>query len=199
LRHDRLDELLSRGRLAGPAAERILDGALREAGIARPPWYRRKPILWGSPVLVCAAAAAFLLIGRPSPDAMRSKGSAAGDRAVVSVECSGRSFGTCRTEDFILFRVEAVPRQGFLAAYAEPASGGERVWFFPEADGNAPVVAASTEPQMLRQAVAARSLSPGRYQVHIVITGRPVSKPEILSGAGSDVITVRIVPLEVTP
>jgi hypothetical protein len=199
LRRDRLDDLLSRGRLAGPAAERILDGALRDAGIVGPPWYRRKPVLWGSPVLVCAAAAAFLLIGRPSPDAMRSKGAAAGDDAVVSVECAGRASGTCAGDDLILFRVEAVSRQGFLAAYAEPAAGGERIWFFPAAHGSAPVVTVSAEPQMLKQAVAARSLSPGRYQVHIVITARQLSKPEILSGVGPDVITVRTLPLEVTP
>jgi hypothetical protein len=130
---------------------------------------------------------------------MRSKGRTPGDRAVVSVECGGRAPGTCGRDDLILFRVEAVARQGFLAAYAEPTAGGERVWFFPQADGSAPVVAAGAEPQMLRQGVAARSLSPGRYQIHIVISGRPLSKPEILSGAGPDVIAVRTAPLEVVP
>jgi hypothetical protein len=199
MRRDRLDQLLSRGRLRGPAAERILDGALREARIVPPPWYRRKAMLFGSPVLAGAVAAAFVLIGKPSPDAMRSKGGTAGDSAVVSVECSGRPPGTCRTDDLILFRVEAVARQGFLIAYAEPSAGGERIWFFPQADGSAPVVAASAEPQTLRQAVAARSLSPGSYQVHIVITGRSVSKTEILSGVAPDVITVRTTPLEVVP
>jgi hypothetical protein len=105
----------------------------------------------------------------------------------------------CRTEDLILFRVEAIPRQGFLAAYAEPASGGERIWFFPEADGSAPVAAAGEEPQMLRQAVPARSLPPGRYRVHILITRRPVSKAEILSDLGPDAITARTMSLEVVP
>jgi hypothetical protein len=199
MRRDRLDQLLSRGRLGGPTAERVLDGALRQAGIVPPPWYRRRAVLFGSPVLVCAAAAAFVLIGRPAPDTMRSKGGSPGDSAVVSVECGGRAPGTCGREDLILFRVEAVARQGFLAAYAEPAIGGERIWFFPQADGSAPVVAAGTGPQVLREAVAARSMSPGHYQVHIVITGRPVSKQEILAGAGADVIAVRTTPLEVTP
>src|SRR5262249_34497530 len=141
----------------------------------------------------------FVLIGRPSPDTLRSKGGSPSDTAVVSVECGGRAPGTCRSDDLILFRVEGGARPGFLAAHARPAAGGGRAWFSPQAEGRAPVVPAGTEPQMLREAVAARSLSPGRYQVHIVITRHPIPKLEILSGSGPDVMAVRTTPLEVLP
>jgi len=198
LRRERLDQLLSRGHLAGPAAERILEGALRDAEIVPQPWYRRRIVLWGSPVL-CAAVAALVLVARPSPEGMRSKGGSASTGAIVSVECGGRAPGTCAADDLIMFRVEAVARPGFLGAYAEPAGGGERVWFFPSADGSAPAVAAGAEPQVLRQAVAARSLSPGRYQVHVVISDRPFGKSEILAATGPDVIAVGTTPLEVSP
>jgi hypothetical protein len=199
MKNEALDNLLARGRLGGRVRESILEQALRSADVIPPPWYRSRFVLWGSPALATVALAAMALVLRPATrDTIRSKGDP-GRAIVVSAECGGPNPTSCTLSDTLLFRVEGVEEQLCLAAYAEPEAGGERIWFFPLADGTEPFVLGQKEPQVLRQGVNVRSLPVGRYDIRVVLGARPLSKDEVISGAGHDVVAVRTVQLQVTP
>jgi hypothetical protein len=197
VRTDPLDQLLGRGRLSGRTREDILDGALRDAGVVPPPLYKRRIFLWGSPAVACAAAVALVVGLRAPTDDMRTKGQ--GRRAVISVECGGVDVARCDRTDKILFRVEGVTKAAYLVAYAQREGTGERVWFFPVADGTEPIVAAGDAPQVLREGVSAASLPSGRYEVQALLAARPLSRNEIASASDKDVIARRSTRLEVSP
>ncbi len=197
MRPDPLDNLLGRGRMSGRAREEVLEGALHDAGVVPPPWYKRKVFLWVSPAAACATAVALVLGLRAPPDEMRAKGQ--GRRAVISVECGGVDAARCSRTDKILFRVEGVSEAAYLAAYAQRDGTGERVWFFPLADGTEPIVGAGDAPQVLREGVNAASLPPGRYEVHALLALRPLSRNDIVSASNKDVIARRSTRLEVSP
>jgi len=183
--------------MSGRARERILDGALRDAGVIPPPWYKRKVFLWGSPALACAAAVALVVGLRAPTDDMRVKGQ--GGRAVISVECGGVDAARCARTDKILFRVEGVPEAAYLAAYAQREGTTERVWFFPLADGTEPTVEAGDAPQVLRQGVNAGSLPAGRYDIQALLAVRPLSRSEVVAASGKGIIARRSARIEVSP
>lgn len=197
MRPDPLDVLLGRGRLSGRTREKILEGALRDARVASSPWYKRKVLLWVSPAFACAVAVVLVLAGRGQTDEMRAKGR--GERGVISVECGGADTVRCSRTDKILFRVEGVPKQAYLTAYGQLEGLGERVWFFPRLDGSEPVVNASDEPRVLREGVNAGSLPAGRYEVHALLSARPLSRTEIVTGSDKDIVARRTARLEVLP
>jgi hypothetical protein len=199
MKDDSLDNLLARGRMGGRVREHVLEEALRNAEIIPPPWYRRRIFVLGSPALAALALAAVSLVLWPTRDTMRAKGDPARTAIVVSAECGGTDPNTCTQSDTLLFRFEGVEEQLYLAAFAAPEGGGERIWFFPLADGTEPTVLAQREPQVLRQGVNVRSLPVGRYDVRIVLGARPLSKEEVISGVSGDVLAVRTVRLEVKP
>src|SRR5438046_353827 len=83
-----LDLLLSRGRVRGPAAERVRQGVL-DAVAPRPRRSWRRPLALALPASVLVAAAALLLIRPHARDGERSKGTAAGQAVIVELACSG--------------------------------------------------------------------------------------------------------------
>jgi len=197
MRPDPLDHLLGRGRMSGRAREEILEGALRDAGVIPSPWYKRRVFLWGSPAVACAAAVALVLGLRAPTDDMRAKGQ--GTRAVISVECGGVDAARCARTDKILFRVEGVSEAAYLVAYAQRDGTGERVWFFPLADGTEPTVAAGDAPQVLREGVNAGSLPTGRYDIQALLAVRPLSRSEVVAASGKGIIARRSTRIEVSP
>jgi hypothetical protein len=204
-RRDRLDQLLARGRLPGSARERVLEAALREANVTRPWYARRLFVLTASPALAGAALAAVVLTVRAPASDMRSKGALAGGPR-VTLECTRGDPGVCSREGMLLFRVEGARERAYVAAYAEPRGGGERIWFFPSGpDGREPVVEPSVDPQVMRQGVKVGSIPEGSYDVRVVMGTRPVSRDEALAapapgggGGGGGGLTVEHLALTVT-
>jgi hypothetical protein len=175
---DPLDALLARGHLSGPTRERILEAALADAAAPaaeRAPGRRRWA--WAAAFSAVALAGVVVLV-RPAPDHMTAKGSA-GSGPVVRVECSDSGSSTCGLDAFLLFRVEAMPAPGFISAYAVPRAGGERIWIFPLAGGAAAEVPAAEGPQVLPRGARARSLPPGKYDVHVALSKRPLQRAEV--------------------
>src|SRR5436190_14482325 len=88
-----LDLILSRGRLTGPAADRLRERVLEQVVPRRPAWWRRWLVV--VPTLAAATAAVVLFVrpGGDTADGVRAKGAAAG----ISVElaCSGGSPAAC--------------------------------------------------------------------------------------------------------
>ncbi len=200
-RADYLDKLLGRDRLSGPAREQILRQALKAAGVAPLlPWWRRARLGWWVPAVAGVTALVLLIHPRQTHDGFAPKGSGLRE-PVVEVGCLGGSALRCRTGEPLIFRVAGADAGGYLAAYAEPvgASGGQRVWYFPTAGAAAAQVAAQAEPQTLRQAARLGSEQPpGRYQVHLVLSRRPLTREEALAARGPEVIAATQVLLEVT-
>jgi hypothetical protein len=195
-RRERLDRLLARGHLAGSARERILEGALREAGAAAP-WYMRRWVWSVSVPALAGGALVAALTMRAGPAAMRAKGSASG--ATVSLECTRGADDVCSRQGMLLFRVEPRPDRAYIAAYAQPLGGGERTWFFPPArDANEPTIEPSPAPQILRQGVQLRSVPQGRYDVVVVLSPRPITREDAVAPAGDGLVALRL-PLSVGP
>ncbi len=71
--------------------------------------------------------------------------------------------------------------RGYVSAWAEPAGGGERIWYF-SADTSSPLVdAVSTSPAVATRAV---KLGPehaaGAYVVEVRVTAKPIARDELL-------------------
>jgi hypothetical protein len=194
---DRLDGLLSRGRLGGPGREHVLHRALAQARIVHPPWWRRRPTTtlgWGTPLAAAAALVALVVVTSGSRSAFRAKGSAKA-RPLLSLACGDGNDTRCAQGNKLLFRVAGAEQGGFLAAYAERASaGGERVWFF-----TAEPVAARPNTQVMPEAVqVGSSLRPGRYRVHLLLSATALDRQAVVAPAGP-VLGRQILDLEVTP
>jgi hypothetical protein len=197
--------LLSGGRLSGAERERILARALRASGPGAagpaPATRGRRWLALAVAALVPAAAALILLVPRAGRDAgeregARAKGPAAG--AALQARCPEREPGRCRQGDRLLFEIDGAPRGGLLAAYAE-GSAGERVWYFPAADGHLAAVPAAPGHAVVGEAVRlGGEHAPGRYTVHLYLLDHPADRAALLEGRARPSATAAI-PLEVGP
>jgi hypothetical protein len=168
---ERLDALLARGRLGGPARDRILAGAL--AKTAAPHRWRRL-LTWAVPMTAAAAAAVVLLSLRP-PE-FRARGGAG---PVLEIACRDGSLSACPSGSTLLFRSSGVAEGGFLSAWAVPEGSAARVWYFPADNGASPALAARPETQTLARGIRlGPEQPPGRYRVHLVLSRRPLTRAE---------------------
>jgi hypothetical protein len=189
-RDDELDALLSQGRLSGPRRDRILAGALAQAGVRRPRW-RRAGVWMAS---LAAAATAVLLFARPA--SFRARG---GSGAVLELASLDGDLASCRAGARLIFRA-ASAEPGFLSAWAEPLSGGSRVWYFPGSDGSSPRVDAGAEMHTLPAGVSlGPEQPPGRYRVHLLLSRRALTREECLAPPAGVTLGTAEVPLGVSP
>jgi hypothetical protein len=175
-----LDRLLARGRLGGPARERILDAVLARTARPAPAW-RRRALVVG---LAAAAPALMLLLVRAQRpgegDALQPKGERA-PAVQLDLRCSEGTLGACPQGATLLFGAVGAPAGGYLAAFAQPEAGGARIWYF-SAESEAPPLG-SAQPGTR---VATRGIrlgpehAPGRYQVQVWLTAQPVPRAGLL-------------------
>jgi hypothetical protein len=197
-RDDRLDGLLARGRLAGPVRERVLQAVLRE-GRATRPWYAHRLLAIASPAFAAAAVVAVALTLRPSGRDMRSKGSASRSAPHVSLECTRGTGDVCSREGMLLFLVQGIRQRSYMAAFAVPRGGGERIWFFPSGPGSVePLIEPDAAPQLLRQGVKLASVPEGTYEVRVVLGSRAISEDQAIAPADAG-LTVETLSLSVAP
>jgi hypothetical protein len=194
---DRLDYLLSRGRLSGPQKSRILEQVMRAAG-AVPAQRPRRWWAWGGGLgLAVAAAAALLLWIRPAPPAPDFRTKGVGANAVgIELWCLGGELQACPHGSRVAFSVEGGGEGGkdataFLSAYAVPSFPGERVWYVL----NEPLAGTT-----IRRAVqVGTEHGTGLHRVEVVLARRPLSRPEVLAPTTTDVIARAHFDLRVTP
>jgi hypothetical protein len=188
---DRIDSLLAQGALGGPARERILDRALSAAAPRRRRWSR-----WLALAIPAAAVMLFFAL-RPRP-AFTPKGGRAG--ALLDVNCGDTVGRKCARGSTLLFQVGGAAQSGVLLAWAEPKDGGERIWYFPDNNGEVPQVRASSSLQTLARGIRiGPEHAAGDYMVHIVLARRPLTRAEALAASPKDVVDSATVPLEVLP
>jgi hypothetical protein len=175
---DELDALLARKRLSGPEydfiAARVLDQASRPARAKR-------VALYALPALAAAAVLALAILPG-TDDGLRPKG-ASSTQPALELVCGSGTPGSCPQGELLTFRVEDVRKSGYLHAWAEPAGGGERVWYF-EGTRAVPVEARSG-PQVLRRAVRIGDQQPpGRYRIRLVLAAAPLDREALLQHTG---------------
>jgi hypothetical protein len=210
---DEIDALLAEGRLSGPVKDRIFEHALRDAGVATP-FAGRAPSTWRVRVAVtgvltlAAGIATLAVVPRASRqnDPFRAKGGAVAlDLDVACVGAPAASLAACPRGATLVFAIGAQrPPTGYLAAYAEPRPGGERIWYF-SADGESPPLpapAGAGEPTLpFSKAIRlGPEHAPGEYRLNLFVTRVPLTKAALLSGSQfRDVIAARELTFRVVP
>ena len=194
-RDEDLQRLLSRGRLGGPARERVLDRVLDKVAPAR-----RKRRAWLVPLALAlgSGVALLVLVVRPRPEegSWGARGGAA--RSAVTLDARCADAAGCRPGATLIFSAFGAPAPGFLGAYAQPAGGGERIWYF-SAETEAPPVpvsAQATQPAS-RGIVIGPEHRPGPYQVHLFLCGTPLSQAVLLEGRDPRILARAVVPLAI--
>ena len=188
---DKIDELLSGGRLGRPAQERVL-GRVLAAVEAPARATRRKRILAftvGASSLAAVAAAALLFVGRsrsPSGAYLAAKGERAPAGAIEPVCENGTA--ACRIGERLFFRAGASESRRWLAIFAERTDGAApgRIWMLPGPDGVAPEIPPAPESAILPRAVdLGAELRPGLYRLTILVFDHPPTRDEAASGASA--------------
>jgi hypothetical protein len=191
-----LDALLARGALSGPARDRILDDVL--ARVSPTPAQRRTKLLMFT---VLPAAAAFIAViggvsklsGAKHADEFQARGGVAAAR--VEAACTGGTMLACPQGSRLVFHASSEVGPGYLAAYAQPIHGGERIWYF-SAESESPRVGSGAVD---RAVMLGAEHGAGRYKINVVVATRPLSRTEVLTGKASDIILSDSFDLVVSP
>jgi hypothetical protein len=176
---DDLDMMLGAGRLGGPAKDRIFDAVARQTQPRRSRWFSTGVFLAAG---FGAAAVAFVVVARRPVDTLAgdtfaSKGAGAPSSS-LEISCAGGALTGCRLGSRVLFSV-AGAESGYLAAFAERAAGGPRIWYF-SGDGESPRIGPNPGTQVVTRAILlGPEHEPGDYTVHVLLTPRPLSRAQL--------------------
>jgi hypothetical protein len=178
MKADRLDQLLAEGNLSGAQYDAI-ERRVLERVVPRP-----KRSRWlVAPIAALLAAGVAMPSTYTSEDDFRAKG-VAGPELAIDVAC-GDGKQQCRHGDTLLFSVNAAVTQGYFYAYAqrEGWAGGERIWYFPTASGQAPRVTSGEGTVILPEGIRlGQEHASGRYRVTAWVATRPLVRSAIPIG-----------------
>jgi hypothetical protein len=183
--NSRLNHLLARGNLGGPKHDEILREVLRrtDAATAKPVrgWMRRA-ILTGA--ALASAVALWLIVARPPHSRFSAKGSAREGAVTTAMDigCGDAGRKICHVGDNLLFAVNTAVAYGYLGAYAERAADPKprRLWYFPTAKGDTPVIPRGDGTMMLPQGIQiGPEHQPGSYRVTVWISDRPLARSQV--------------------
>ena len=153
--------------------------------------------------LALGAAAGLLLLLRSDPDD-DGPGRPKGARAptviplVAELTCAGAHRAACPAGSRLSIAVTGGREGGYLGAFAEPAGGGTRVWYFSAEDGVATLSDSAGETRLASRSIVLGPEHPaGRYRVHVVLSDRPLSRREILDPQTTGTLSRTALPLEV--
>jgi len=200
-----LDSLLGRGGIGATRREAILRTVLAHVKAEAPVRTRWSWSVAGLGTVAVAAAALFLLVprlSRPALPSFRAKGSVAdlplATTPSVELDCLGASLAACPRESLLVVRVTGV--RGYVSAWAEPAGGGERIWYF-SAETQSPLVDGLLNPPATT--TRAVKIGPehvtGIYSVEIRVTERPMRREDLMRLPASEALAQGRALLTVTP
>jgi len=193
-----LDALLAHGTLSGQTRERVLDGVLDRVSPSR----QRRSAMVAAAILFQAAAAVAVWFGgaraltKPgaSSSAFEARGSASRTVGVDAV-CSGGPMAACPRGSLLVFHGWPDTRPSYLAAFADPMGGGQRVWYF-SIENESPRLG----PGAVDQAVlVGPEHAVGRYVIHVVVSTRPLSRTEAVTSSDEAVIGSEKLDLGIVP
>ena len=193
-----VDALLTPHALSGSEREQLLDHVLDRVSPIRERFQRRRFAFVAIGIAACAAALGLTLNPSAGKDgAFRSRGSTEGVR--VELVCSGGTLAACPRGSHLLFVESTGGGSGYLAAYAEPTGGGERIWYF-SGEGQSPAITPAVGLKPLDIAIeVGPEHRPGHYSVHVVLAARPLSRAEILRGDTGPILASQTTEFEVVP
>lgn len=195
----RLDALLTPKALSGQEREEMLERVLDQAVPRTRPRLGRRLAYMAIGIAACAGVALATNSWRGERRPFEPRGSAA-PRATVELVCSGASLRACPRGSHLLFVVSGGEKVEYLAAYADPADGGERVWYFSGAQEATAVAEGEAQPKPLGLAI---EIGPehrvGRYVVHLLVASRPLSRAEALRPNPGTVLASNTVTMDVVP
>jgi hypothetical protein len=173
---DELDMMLAGGQLGGPAKDRIFDAVTNQVLPRRPFFSLRGAMAAG--LLIAGAATALVLMPRTRDDGFSAKGAPGTGGPSVEISCAGGTLSACPVGSRLLFAVEGAGT-GYLAAYADPARGGERIWYFSR-DSQSPALAPVAGTQVAPKAILlGAEHTPGDYLVQVLVTAEPLSRAQL--------------------
>ena len=199
MKDSELDALLARGALSGPERERLLENVLDHVGSPR----RGLGAKTAFAILLPAAAAAVVWFGgsrwrakpQESDGAYEARGAAA-QTVKVDAACTGGPLLACPRGSRLVFRGWPNARPSYLAAFADPSGGGERIWYF-SSEGESPRLGPETVD---RAVVVGSEHTAARYSIHVVVSTRPLSRSEITaSPPNASVIASETMDLGIVP
>ena len=122
----------------------------------------------------------------PASSPFRAKGTAVKPWATpfAEIECLGATLDACPTGSLLVVRVTGV--RGFVSAWAEPAQGGERIWYFSAETFSPLVGAVPTTPAATTRAIKiGLEHAAGAYVVEVRVTERPMGRDDLLRLPGN--------------
>lgn len=197
---DKLDYLLSRGKLGGSQRQRVLKAALtasREGFWAR--WRGRFAWSAGGLTLAAGAAALLLLLRNPHTEDAAFQIKGPGDAPLVTVACLGASLTACPPGSKVAFALEGGhDKGGYFTAYAEPTKPGERIWYLTNEAVGAPAGDASSRV-LSKAAIVGDGQPAGAYRVHAIFSRRPVAREALATLPPADTLARTELELVVRP
>jgi hypothetical protein len=177
---DELDMMLAGGRLGGPAKDRIFDAVAGQV-IPRKPLLGLRGLL-AAGLAMSGAAAALLLVINTRDRGFTAKGGAGPGGPTLEISCAGGTLAACPLGARLMFALTGAAG-GYLAAWADPAGGGERIWYFSR-DGQSPALTATPGTQVAAKGILlGPEHRPGDYLVHLLVTSQPLSRAQLAAGA----------------
>jgi hypothetical protein len=152
---------------------------------------------------VLAVAAALVLWVHASGDGtgdFRAKGSSRA-APVIDMACLGASLGACPHGSRVAFSLDGGGGEaGFVTAYGDPASPGERVWYLDNEPVGARAASAGGLPRLVPNAAIVGAEHPaGLYRVTVVVSRRPLARAELARIAPTELVARAQLELVVTP
>jgi hypothetical protein len=179
---DELDMMLAAGRLGGPARDRIFEAVAREVHPRRRRLGLRTLLSVG--LVLGGVTAALVLIPRTGDGGFSAKGGVGAGGASLEISCAGGALNACPVGARLLFAVQGA-EGGYLAAWADPTQGGERIWYFSR-DSQSPALTPVPGTQVATKAILlGPEHAPGDYVVHVLVTGEPLSRAQLATGTGA--------------
>jgi len=192
-----VDALLTPHALSGSEREQLLDGVLDRVAPLRERSQGRRFAFVAIGIAACAGAGIALNLRAGEGGAFTSRGSSGGVH--VELVCSGGTLAACPRGSHLLFVPSTGGRSGYLAAYAEPSGGGERICYF-SGEGQSPSITPAAGQKPLDQAIeVGPEHRSGRYSVHVILAARPLSRAEILRGDTGPILASQTMEFAVVP
>lgn len=176
-----LDTLLGRGGMGAASRDAVLENVLakiQDTATPRRRWSWSWILAWSG--VAATVAALVLLVPRFSQPTFRAKGAQSpAAKPSATLLCLGATLDACPTGSLLALRITGAT--GYISAWAQPAGGRERIWYF-SAETSSPFIderAPATEVVQRAVRLAAEH-TVGSYVVEIRVTPRPMKREELL-------------------
>jgi hypothetical protein len=122
-----------------------------------------------------------------------------GPASTVQIDCLGGALSACPRGAKLAFHFDAEASPFYVQAYAQPDDpSGERVWYFPTSNAPAPYVEKGIEGHRLEKGIVIGPEHAGRrYRIHVVTSSAPLSREDVLRGAGPTIRSNEVASLEI--